>query len=139
MFIDWKYISKGYGSGLSGKTLTEHGHQWLGLDISASILDIALEREVGGDLMLGDLGQEMFGNLGDLLYTITGFHCFSLKPAGAAGEYTGLMVSHAYHMSRGDYHHNVCIIPVSTRGTNPASVAMCRIKIIAVGTDAKGN
>ncbi|XP_047254974.1 uncharacterized protein LOC124888512 isoform X4 [Capsicum annuum] len=98
MFIDWKYISKGYGSGLSGKTLTEHGHQWLGLDISASILDIALEREVGGDLMLGDLGQEMFGNLGDLLYTITGFHCFSLKPAGAAGEYTGLMVSHAYHM-----------------------------------------
>ncbi|KAH0660975.1 hypothetical protein KY289_029723 [Solanum tuberosum] len=47
----------GCGSGLSGETLTEHGHQWLGLDISESMLDIALEREVEGDLMLGDMGQ----------------------------------------------------------------------------------
>ncbi|CAN4100579.1 unnamed protein product [Withania somnifera] len=47
----------GCGSGLSGETLTEHGHQWLGLDISESMLDIALEREVEGDLILGDMGQ----------------------------------------------------------------------------------
>ncbi|KAF3682185.1 Pentatricopeptide repeat-containing protein, chloroplastic [Capsicum annuum] len=47
----------GCGSGLSGETLTEHGHQWLGLDILASMLDIALELEVEGDLILGDLGQ----------------------------------------------------------------------------------
>ncbi|XP_016457644.2 18S rRNA (guanine-N(7))-methyltransferase RID2 [Nicotiana tabacum] len=47
----------GCGSGLSGETLTEHGHQWLGWDISESMLDIALEREVEGDLLLGDMGQ----------------------------------------------------------------------------------
>ncbi|KAL3824974.1 hypothetical protein ACJIZ3_021003 [Penstemon smallii] len=47
----------GCGSGLSGETLTEYGHQWIGLDISESMLSIALEREVEGDLMLGDMGQ----------------------------------------------------------------------------------
>nr|BAJ33627.1 unnamed protein product [Eutrema halophilum] len=84
--------------------------------------------------------QEMFTNLGELLCTITGFDSFSLQPnAGAAGEYAGLMVIRAYHMSRGDHHRNVCIIPVSAHGTNPASAAMCGMKIVAVGTDAKGN
>ncbi|EOA15952.1 hypothetical protein CARUB_v10004049mg [Capsella rubella] len=84
--------------------------------------------------------HEMFENLGDLLCTITGFDSFSLQPnAGAAGEYTGLMVIRAYHMSRGDHHRNVCIIPVSAHGTNPASAAMTGMKIITVGTDAKGN
>ncbi|KAJ6704605.1 METHYLTRANSFERASE-RELATED [Salix viminalis] len=47
----------GCGSGLSGETLTDNGHQWIGLDISQSMLDIALEREVEGDLLLGDMGQ----------------------------------------------------------------------------------
>ncbi|KAK3018122.1 hypothetical protein RJ639_004581 [Escallonia herrerae] len=84
--------------------------------------------------------QEMFKNLGELLCTITGFDSFSLQPnAGAAGEYAGLMVIRAYHMARGDHHRNVCIIPVSAHGTNPASAAMCGMKIVAVGTDAKGN
>ncbi|XP_040997393.1 glycine dehydrogenase (decarboxylating), mitochondrial [Juglans microcarpa x Juglans regia] len=84
--------------------------------------------------------QEMFDNLGDLLCTITGFDSFSLQPnAGAAGEYAGLMVIRAYHMARGDHHRNVCIIPVSAHGTNPASAAMCGMKIVSVGTDAKGN
>ncbi|KAG8375664.1 hypothetical protein BUALT_Bualt10G0123800 [Buddleja alternifolia] len=84
--------------------------------------------------------QEMFKNLGDMLCTITGFDSFSLQPnAGAAGEYAGLMVIRAYHMSRGDHHRNVCIIPVSAHGTNPASAAMCGMKIVAVGTDSKGN
>ncbi|KAI3454140.1 hypothetical protein Pfo_010803 [Paulownia fortunei] len=83
---------------------------------------------------------EMFKNLGELLCTITGFDSFSLQPnAGAAGEYAGLMVIRAYHMSRGDHHRNVCIIPVSAHGTNPASAAMCGMKIVAVGTDSKGN
>ncbi|XLR41926.1 hypothetical protein HN51_020119 [Arachis hypogaea] len=45
----------------------------------------------------------------------------------------------AYHLARGDHHHNVCIIPVSAHGTNPASATMCGIKIVFVGTDAKGN
>ncbi|XP_051119380.1 glycine dehydrogenase (decarboxylating), mitochondrial [Andrographis paniculata] len=84
--------------------------------------------------------QEMFKNLGELLCTITGFDSFSLQPnAGAAGEYAGLMVIRAYHRSRGDHHRNVCIIPVSAHGTNPASAAMCGMKIITVGTDSKGN
>lgn len=84
--------------------------------------------------------QEMFDDLGDLLCTITGFDSFSLQPnAGAAGEYAGLMVIRAYHMARGDHHRDVCIIPVSAHGTNPASAAMCGMKIVAVGTDSKGN
>ncbi|KAL0394165.1 UNVERIFIED_CONTAM: Glycine dehydrogenase (decarboxylating), mitochondrial [Sesamum latifolium] len=84
--------------------------------------------------------QEMFKNLGEMLCTITGFDSFSLQPnAGAAGEYAGLMVIRAYHMSRGDHHRDVCIIPVSAHGTNPASAAMCGMKIVAVGTDSKGN
>uniref|UniRef100_A0A7N0USE0 Glycine cleavage system P protein n=1 Tax=Kalanchoe fedtschenkoi TaxID=63787 RepID=A0A7N0USE0_KALFE len=84
--------------------------------------------------------QEMFSNLGELLCTVTGFDSFSLQPnAGAAGEYAGLMVIRAYHLSRGDHHRNVCIIPVSAHGTNPASAAMCGMKIVSVGTDAKGN
>ncbi|VAH62614.1 unnamed protein product [Triticum turgidum subsp. durum] len=84
--------------------------------------------------------HEMFDNLGDLLNTITGFDSFSLQPnAGASGEYAGLMVIRAYHKARGDHHRNVCIIPVSAHGTNPASAAMCGMKIVAVGTDAKGN
>ncbi|KAK1282413.1 hypothetical protein QJS10_CPB22g00760 [Acorus calamus] len=84
--------------------------------------------------------QEMFKDLGELLCTITGFDSFSLQPnAGASGEYAGLMVIRAYHLARGDSHRNVCIIPVSAHGTNPASAAMCGMKIVAVGTDAKGN
>ncbi|KAL3844236.1 hypothetical protein ACJIZ3_001639 [Penstemon smallii] len=84
--------------------------------------------------------QEMFKNLGEMLCTITGFDSFSLQPnAGAAGEYAGLMVIRAYHLSRGDLHRDVCIIPVSAHGTNPASAAMCGMKIVAVGTDSKGN
>eukprot|EP00268_Persea_americana_P030022 TRINITY_DN2903_c0_g1_i1.p1 TRINITY_DN2903_c0_g1~~TRINITY_DN2903_c0_g1_i1.p1 ORF type:complete len:1049 (+),score=176.74 TRINITY_DN2903_c0_g1_i1:526-3672(+) len=84
--------------------------------------------------------QEMFEDLGELLCTITGFDSFSLQPnAGAAGEYAGLMVIRAYHMARGDHHRDVCIIPVSAHGTNPASAAMCGMKIVPVGTDAKGN
>ncbi|CAI6003313.1 unnamed protein product [Closterium sp. NIES-65] len=84
--------------------------------------------------------QEMFNDLGAMLAEITGFDSVSLQPnAGAAGEYAGLMAIRAYHQSRGDHHRNVCIIPVSAHGTNPASAAMCGMKIVAVGTDDKGN
>eukprot|EP00250_Pteridium_aquilinum_P021814 c25232_g2_i1 orf=417-3452(+) len=84
--------------------------------------------------------QEMFQNLGELLAEITGFDSVSLQPnAGASGEYAGLMVIRAYHHARGDHHRNVCIIPVSAHGTNPASAAMCGMKIVPVGTDDKGN
>ncbi|KAF1886331.1 hypothetical protein Lal_00045563 [Lupinus albus] len=85
--------------------------------------------------------QEMFSNLGELLCSITGFDSFSLQPnAGAAGEYAGLMlIIDKLKCARGDNHRNVCIIPVSAHGTNPASAAMCGMKIVTIGTDAKGN
>ncbi len=64
----------------------------------------------------------------------------SLQPnAGASGEYAGLMAIRAYHQSRGDHHRNVCIIPVSAHGTNPASAVMAGMTIVPVGVDAKGN
>jgi len=83
---------------------------------------------------------EMFDDLADQLCAITGFDAMSLQPnSGATGEYAGLMAIRAYHQSRGDHHRNVCIIPVSAHGTNPASATMCGMKIVVVGTDDKGN
>jgi glycine dehydrogenase len=84
--------------------------------------------------------QEMFQELGEQLCEITGFDSMSFQPnAGAAGEYAGLMVIRAYHQARGDHHRNVCIIPTSAHGTNPASAAMCGMSIVTIGTDAHGN
>jgi glycine dehydrogenase len=84
--------------------------------------------------------QEMFQELGEQLCEITGFDSMSFQPnAGAAGEYAGLMVIRAYHQARGDNHRNVCIIPTSAHGTNPASAAMCGMSIVTIGTDAHGN
>ena len=84
--------------------------------------------------------QEMFRGLEKQLCEITGFDAMSLQPnSGASGEYAGLMGIRAYHQSRGDHHRDVCIIPVSAHGTNPASAAMCGMKIVVIGTDAKGN
>ena len=84
--------------------------------------------------------QEMFDALTEQLVEITGFDGMSLQPnSGASGEYAGLMAIRAYHQSRGDHHRNVCIIPVSAHGTNPASAAMVGYKIVVVGTDEAGN
>ena len=71
---------------------------------------------------------------------ITGFDSVSLQPnSGASGEYAGLLTIREYHRSRGDHHRNVCLIPVSAHGTNPASAAMCGMKIVAVQSDPHGN
>jgi glycine dehydrogenase len=84
--------------------------------------------------------QEMFNELGNQLAVITGFDAVSLQPnSGASGEYAGLMSIRGYHRSRGDAHRNVCIIPVSAHGTNPASAIMAGMTIVPVGVDAKGN
>ena len=84
--------------------------------------------------------REMFAALTKQLVEITGFDDMSLQPnSGASGEYAGLMAIRAYHQSRGDAHRDVCIIPVSAHGTNPASAAMVGYKIVVVGTDADGN
>ena len=84
--------------------------------------------------------QELFESLEGWLATITGFAAVSLQPnAGSQGEYAGLLVIRAYHHSRGDEHRNVCLIPTSAHGTNPASAAMAGMKIVAVQCDERGN
>jgi glycine dehydrogenase len=82
----------------------------------------------------------MFEELAEQLAKITGFDAVSLQPnSGASGEYAGLMAIRAYHASRGDAHRNVCIIPVSAHGTNPASAVMAGMEVVVVPVDAKGN
>jgi glycine dehydrogenase len=84
--------------------------------------------------------QTLFQQLEDWLAEITGFAGISLQPnAGAQGEYTGLLVIRAYHESRGEAHRNVCLIPTSAHGTNPASAVMAGLKVVAVACDKDGN
>ena len=84
--------------------------------------------------------SELTASLIDDLAEITGFHTVCLQPnSGATGEYAGLLTIREYHRSRGDHHRNVCIIPVSAHGTNPASAAMCGMNIVVVKSDEQGN
>ena len=83
---------------------------------------------------------ELFRTLESWLAEITGFHAVSLQPnAGAQGEYAGLLVIRAFHRSRGESHRDVCLIPVSAHGTNPASAVMAGMKVVAVACDEHGN
>jgi len=83
---------------------------------------------------------EMFQNLRNWLTEITGFADTSLQPnSGAQGEYAGLMVIRAYHLSRGDHHRNIALIPTSAHGTNPASAVMAGMKVVLVKCDERGN
>jgi glycine dehydrogenase len=82
----------------------------------------------------------MFKELERWLCEVTGFDAVSLQPnAGAQGEYTGLMVIRAYHQSRGDTGRDVCIIPTSAHGTNPASAVMAGMRVVPVKCDDQGN
>ena len=82
----------------------------------------------------------LFRTLERWLCEITGFSACSLQPnAGSQGEYAGLMVIRAYHRARGDEERNICLIPVSAHGTNPASAVMAGMKVVAVACDANGN
>ena len=84
--------------------------------------------------------QILFQNLEDWLAEITGFAGISLQPnAGSQGEYAGLLVIRAYHESRREAHRNVCLIPTSAHGTNPASAVMAGMKVVAVACDPNGN
>lgn len=83
---------------------------------------------------------EVIEELDQYLSEITGFAKVSFQPnSGAQGEYAGLMVIRAYHESRGDHHRNVCLIPSSAHGTNPASAVMAGMKIVVVNCDDQGN
>jgi glycine dehydrogenase len=84
--------------------------------------------------------RAMLGQLGDWLATITGFAKVSFQPnSGAQGEYAGLLAIRGYHAARGEAHRDVCLIPVSAHGTNPASAQMMGLTIVPVACDAKGN
>ena len=84
--------------------------------------------------------QEVLSALTHQLNIVTGFAATSLQPnSGAQGEYSGLMVIRAYHLSRGDNHRNVCIIPASAHGTNPASAVMAGMEVVVTKTDERGN
>jgi glycine dehydrogenase len=84
--------------------------------------------------------QTLFRQLEQWLAEITGFAAVSLQPnAGSQGEYAGLLVIREYHHRRGQSQRNVCLIPLSAHGTNPASAAMAGWKVVVVGCDAQGN
>jgi glycine dehydrogenase len=83
---------------------------------------------------------EMIKELSDCLVAVTQYDAISLQPnSGANGEYAGLMAIKKYHESRGDFHRDVCLIPISAHGTNPASAALCNMKIVVVDCDEDGN
>jgi len=84
--------------------------------------------------------HEMIKTLHSALAEITGFVAMSAQPnSGAQGEYAGLLCIKEYHKSRNDDHRNICLIPVSAHGTNPASAVMAGYKVVVVKSDAEGN
>ena len=93
---------------------------------------VPVEQAEGYQIMLRELEND--------LTAITGFAGTSLQPnSGAQGEYSGLMLIRSYHESRGEAHRNICIIPASAHGTNPASAVMAGMKVVVTKTDEWGN
>ncbi len=93
---------------------------------------VPIDQAEGYQVMLKELAKD--------LSIITGFADTSLQPnSGAQGEYAGLMAIRAYHDSRNEGHRNICIIPASAHGTNPASAVMAGMKVVVTKTDEKGN
>ncbi|MBS0561334.1 MAG: aminomethyl-transferring glycine dehydrogenase [Proteobacteria bacterium] len=82
----------------------------------------------------------LIGRLAEWLREATGFAAVSLQPnAGSQGEYAGLLAIRAYHAARGEAHRDVCLIPSSAHGTNPASATMAGLRVVVVGCDRDGN
>jgi len=84
--------------------------------------------------------RELISSLEAMLVEITGYDAVSLQPnSGAQGEYAGLLAIRAWHASRGEGQRNICLIPASAHGTNPASAQMCGMKVVVTQCDANGN
>jgi glycine dehydrogenase len=84
--------------------------------------------------------KEMIDDLSAKLCQITGYDAFSMQPnSGAQGEYAGLLTIRNYHIARGDAHRDVCLIPTSAHGTNPASAQMVGMKVIPVKAKENGD
>ena len=83
---------------------------------------------------------ELFEQLENMLCACTGYDAISLQPnAGSQGEYAGLLAIARYHQSRGESHRNICLIPSSAHGTNPASAQMAGMTVVVIGCDSDGN
>lgn len=84
--------------------------------------------------------RSMIAETEQMLCAATGYAAVSLQPnAGSQGEYAGLLIIQKYHESRGQGHRNICLIPSSAHGTNPASAAMANMQVVVVACDEKGN
>jgi len=84
--------------------------------------------------------KQLIGELEAMLVECTGYDAVSLQPnSGAQGEYAGLLAIRAYHRSRGEGHRDICLIPESAHGTNPASAQMCGMQVVVTKCDANGN
>ncbi|MGB1403790.1 MAG: aminomethyl-transferring glycine dehydrogenase, partial [Porticoccaceae bacterium] len=84
--------------------------------------------------------RALIDNLESMLCAATGYDAMSLQPnAGSQGEYAGLLAIRGYHENRGDAQRNICLIPSSAHGTNPASAQMCGMKVVVVQCDEQGN
>ncbi len=84
--------------------------------------------------------RQMIEELENMLCKITGYAAVSLQPnAGSQGEYAGLLAIRAWHLSRGDTQRNICLIPSSAHGTNPASAQLCGMRVVVVKCDEMGN
>jgi glycine dehydrogenase len=83
---------------------------------------------------------EAISDLADKLCRITGYDAFSMQPnSGAQGEYAGLLTIRRYHLARGEAQRDICLIPLSAHGTNPASAQMCGMKVVVVGSAPNGD
>jgi glycine dehydrogenase len=84
--------------------------------------------------------QQLFKDLEYALCEVTGYDAVSLQPnAGSQGEFAGLLAIHSYHQSRGDFERNICLIPSSAHGTNPASAVMAGMQVVIIKCDTAGN
>jgi glycine dehydrogenase len=82
--------------------------------------------------------RELIAELEQMLVECTGYDAVSLQPnSGAQGEYAGLLAIRAFHRSRGEGHRNICLIPESAHGTNPASAHLCGMDVVSVKTDRR--
>ena len=83
---------------------------------------------------------DLFKDLEDWLCDITGFSKISLQPnAGSQGEYAGMLAIRDFHLDKGNSHRNICLIPTSAHGTNPASAVMVGMKVVGISCDEEGN
>jgi glycine dehydrogenase len=126
------------------RTMIPLGSCTMKLNATAEMIPMTW-REFGGLHPYAPAGQargyaELFAALESALRDITGYDAVSLQPnSGAQGEYAGLLAIRAYHRSRGQAHRNICLIPASAHGTNPASAVMAGMQVVVVRCDANGN